>query len=62
MITSGTYKDGQKNGYGEMYFTDGAYLKTNWVDGKQNGEGVIKIKGSEVEEKVKWVNGIIVND
>jgi hypothetical protein len=37
----GRYVEDERNGYGEMYFTDGTVYKGNWVKGIQSGKGVM---------------------
>lgn len=43
-----------------MLFNDGGYLKCNWVQGKQDGNGVLKRKKDAEEENAVWKMGELI--
>ena len=54
-LTEGKYLNGKKNGPGFFKFSNGDFLKCDWKDGVQDGEGIINENGEE--RNVTWSNG-----
>lgn len=56
----GEYFDGKKNGYGQYYFSDGAYIEGNFESGDLNGEC------SYIKDEVKYIGefayGELINE
>ena len=47
----GEYRDGERNGYGEHYYSNGNVYKGNWVEGNKEGKGTMTyIDGTEQSE------------
>ena len=55
---SGNYRNGMKNGYGEITWSSGAHYEGEWKDNKANGRGrYTKISGEHIEGI--WTNGCL---
>ena len=54
---SGEYYKGQKDGYGKFIFPSGKQFEGFWVEGKQDGVGVIRDENRELKKRGKWKNG-----
>lgn len=46
----GCYKDDERHGYGEMFWTDGSCYKGEWQHGIQNGVGKMEFPDGRVKE------------
>ena len=55
-VYEGNYKNGAKNGYGKMTWSDGEAYEGNWENGAPNGYGKYTWSNGEVYEG-NWENG-----
>ena len=42
----------QRSGYGEMFWNDGSVYKGQWVDGEQDGDGILYMADGRVKEGI----------
>jgi hypothetical protein len=49
-----------KDGYGEVFYFNGGYIKCQWNEGLQHGKGFIKRFDNTMEVKAEWYQGKLV--
>ena len=57
MKYKGEYKNGKKNGYGILEFSDGKKYKGYWENGKKTGVGEIYFPDKNIWKNVMWKKG-----
>lgn len=50
------YQDDERNGYGEMCWTDGSVYKGEWKKGIQNGRGVMTMPDGRIKDGIFEAN------
>ena len=56
-VYEGSFKNGKPDGFGVMDYGDGNKFQGNWLDGMENGRGLVFDKG--VARQVEYKNGVL---